>query len=427
MEAAPPPPAPAAPDPDTLPTAADTDPAIRTIDWTEALDGPSDGLLARNWILPAAYSDFAPWPRTRPDYVTYPAWTVFDQTGSATQAVTPYESDEVPWLPAFRWPVEIESGALAPTPRHPDTRTIRYYVDAAARAWSRANLARAELVDRAPLGDFGWREGSSLWFGWSDCWMTLDDGAPTTVLQFRNQPTADDLERQGIRVDAAAAAAGIARSVLDANVNGTGPCVQLLTVPVDGRLHWRVEIRRGTIALDRPLTWTLPADQAYTSPDPIEPGTWYDAVIRLRSSQGGDGSFALWIRRVVAGAQVSPMQADRPDWSFRGPTEYQYPVVQGIAVRPVPELRKGIYRWDRRPGIGSRPMTPGSADPNRYMVLFEGPRRYWIGETDDGLAKVNPRQRPTGTTSSVHGPPRAVTSAARPAAPAGAAAGSRSS
>lgn len=210
-----------------------------------------------------------------------------------------------------------------------------------------------------------------------------------------NQGT-NSLAEQGINVAAEATARGISQEQLAFWIEGTGPCCSLQMTPVNGQARWQVQIREGELWTWKQWRWSQPSNQVYTFPWDIETNTWYDFVVRMRSSQGPTGRFAIWIRKVVGGVVQNPMQISAPDWEYVGPTEYITEVVQGIRIRAYHEIRKGLYRWYRHPPAGSNavPIAVGSTDPNRYARFFEGPRRYWIGDSDAGLGLVNPAQAP---------------------------------
>jgi len=69
---------------------------------------------------------------------------------------------------------------------------------------------------------------------------------------------------------------------------------------------------------------------------------------------------------------------------------YQYPVINGVAVKPEPSLRWGVYRYGCKAAslkIGKPPID----EHNRYMTKFLGPVRLWKGESDSGFDLVKPR------------------------------------
>lgn len=356
----------------------------RTFDFTEPVDGA--GPPARNFSMPASVSDWIDYTKgnagLRPDYATFNDIVAFDRE------VSPYQQGEV-GLPGMTHPVLHDSrrGPIDTYPGH-----LLQYVDAASREWLQRDLSRAAWQNRRHLaGTLGMGEGQEVWILWIEKWLAADVGnrVSTSRVQFRNQPDAWHLRRIGIDPTLAAAHLGIKEADMLFNLDGTGPCSSLYLTGDGTSMRYGMEVREGALSATQPFkpgdgtapgTWRTKHN--VVAPDPIVVGRWDKCLLRFRSSRGADGAFDFWrwpVDSIVTGGPITPTI------TYRGPTEYQNPVLSGIQVTACPHHYHEIYRWCRKAGNAGtsdtriQVLSAGSPNQNRYMAVATSLLDYYVG------------------------------------------------
>lgn len=266
--------------------------------------------------------------------------------------------------------IELEFGDLGIVPRSINSRSVRFYVDCGQTGFQSRKHDRAELFMSPVLSEMDVHEGDSLWIGWSEYYRNIDKSRISTVLQLRNQPSPKSLEQQGI--------SPITTDIYKQVING-GPAVAIELMPNNQELHYHFAVRDGS-----PDNWKIPDSNKHTPLEPIYTGIWYDFIINIKYSRNNDGHFRVWHAR-----PGGTLKLDSPTWTFNGPTMYQYPTINGIAVQPEPSIRWGLYRYGCK-AAGLDGGTPPIDMSNRYMTKFLGPVRFWKGNMDIGFSLVKP-------------------------------------
>ena len=285
--------------------------------------------------------------------------------------VKPYSETD----PGFNGPngesygIEIEFGDMTIQPRSPGSKNVRFYTDFGQTGISGSGPDRAEMHIHSTLKSLNVTEGSTIWVGWSEYYTNLDRNRMSTVFQFRNQPNVDELAESGFTQEEIAA-------LIAGGYNQGGPATAIETKSEGGQLHYHFAVRSGA-----PTTWTIPENHKHTRTAHIETGKWYDFIVKLKYSQNNDGMFKIWAYE--KGSQPVYEVTDTPEWSFIGPTMYNYP--SGYS-NPIPqmEFRFGVYRYN------AKNATDITAS-DRYMTKYAGPMRIWVGTDDSGYDEVKPR------------------------------------
>ena len=271
------------------------------------------------------------------------------------------------------WEVELEIGTQQNV-RQIGTKSVRFYTDFGYEGADRRVSDRAEYHIRSTLlqlglgadQNFGLKNGETLWMGWSELWEHLDRTNGSTSVQFRNQPTPQQLRDFGFSDEEVGTLS-----------NGGPVCAIELKPEGQGEVYYEFACRNGA-----PLSWRIEPGGKYSHSDPIQLDAWYDFVVKLVYSDEDDGEFSVWFRR-AGDADMS--RSENLVFQYKGPTIYQYPAVEGTDSLAVPEVRIGTYRWGAK---GKR-----AEEVDRYQTKYLGPLRFHVGPNDGAFDLVKPRSR----------------------------------
>ncbi|MEP1554654.1 MAG: heparin lyase I family protein [Paraglaciecola sp.] len=263
--------------------------------------------------------------------------------------------------------IEIEYGS-GDFVRSSGTKSVRYYTDFGQTGITSSGVDRAEIHIRDALEKLDVNEGTTLWLGWSEYYISIDKARSATILQFRNQPTEDILRERGL--DEAQIS-----ELIDLGIHDDGPASAVELEAIDNQAYFKFAVRKGT-----PGSWTH-ADSHLVA-TPVEIGKWYDFVVKIKYSQGEDGIYQAWFYEANS---ATYSVSDPPEWSYAGNTMYTYPTGYNIEFG-APQLRMGLYRWATK-----AKHNPNITDDDRYMSKYLGPLRLWVGEGDEGFDMVKPR------------------------------------
>jgi len=329
------------------------DEQYRQYNWTGEMNGTVSA-ETRNWNRPL-----------------FEIWGVSDRypgtKGMPVPVVQPYSVTD----PGFNGPngeefgIEVEFGDTSIEPRVAGSKNVRFYTDFGQTNAASIGMTRAEIHIRTTLQKMNIEEGDTLWLGWSEYYTHLDRQKITTVFQFRNQPNETVLAEKGFNQ-------ATIDEIVRAELTTGGPATGIITIPIEGELHYQFSIREGA-----PMNWTLPTERVHTSSFHIEVGKWYDFVVQMKYSQKNDGRFRVWVYERGQNKTVN----SKPNWDFLGSTMYQYPSHFEFPI-PSPEIRTGVYRHER---MGN---DENIEDSDRFMTKFLGPLKLWKGHSDEGFNKV---------------------------------------
>ena len=192
-------------------------------------------------------------------------------------------------------------------------------------------------------GDYralGVREGSTVWFGWSEKWTEIDDSHTTSAMQIRS------------------------------NCSSGSPATKINMLP-GKRLVLKIREMPGfpvkVVDIVR-----------------IKEGVWYDFVMEVKYSKKNDGYVKVWVHEVGTNAS----------FSYNNPSAQVLRNPTMLAGDNCPHVRWGIYRHqsaDKKPGQ--------IRQEDRMVIKYVGPVKIHLGNNlgANGFEIVRPKD-PSGNT-----------------------------
>ena len=301
------------------------------------------------------------------ELVRFQSWGV----GTRSNIVTPYREKKKLDGRDRIYPIETEYGYILNS-----KPVLRHYMDCGDKNQNYRIADRSEIHIKSTLTDFGIAEGSELWIGWSESYGYLDKTRPTTILQFRNQPTLNELRARQLE------------SPSSFNWIHGGPATSISLKPVEGELHYHFEARSGM-----PNKWKIQPGRSFVLPWHIETKTTYYFILQIiysRPKGKPSGRLRVW---VYPEEEYSSEVAitDTPSVDIRGPTMYNWPDSASGEKPYSPEIRWGLYRYNCKPkNIKPSGKYPRIDESNRIMEKYLGPVKILPSQHENSFYFVKP-------------------------------------
>ncbi|MEM6628802.1 MAG: heparin lyase I family protein [Bacteroidota bacterium] len=222
--------------------------------------------------------------------------------------------------------------------RFPGARSVEFWTHSEFEEVCNQNFSaeRSEIHANDSYRGLGVSEGQSVWFGWSDFYSHVDFSHWATLMQFRN------------------------------NCGSGSPSTEIKLWP---------ENKYGN-SIKGLLVLATPQGKKTLSVR-LKEGKWYDWILEIKYSKGGDGFVRIWCAEVGTSERLV---YENPMYVYRGNT-----------MKPednCPHIRWGLYRWE---SADKKPHQIPSE--NHLMVKYLGEVRMKVGNNlgKEGFQSVIPR------------------------------------